>query len=195
MKIAVTVLLTLAAFGAGLFGMRTYLVQEPDAADVAADLVAPEDTLMADEALENATGLPIDSLVAIQLPDAPIGELERLRAQIALTQEQLPALLARLDSLETAVVARQDRYERAREIAASLGTLEDDDLRDLLVHLNGRVLTDIYIHATPRNRTKMLRALPAQVAGALVEHIAEGPGRQRTAARTAARDTTSTSAG
>lgn len=182
MKLALTVILTLAAFAAGLFGMKTFMAPAPaeEPVDVGA-LVAAEDTLMADEALENATGLPVDSLVEIQLPDAPVAELERLRAQIERTQEQLPRLLARLDSLEGAVVARQDRYERAREIAASLGSLEDDDLRDLLVHLNGRVLTDIYIHASARNRTKMLRALPAQVAGALVQHIAEGPGRQRAA--------------
>lgn len=194
MKLAITLVLTLAAFGAGLYGMKTYLVpeSETDAAVAGIDsLLAPEDTLSAADALENATGLPVDSVVTIELPDAPVVELERLRAQIAQTQQQLPELLARLDELESAVTAREDRFERAKEIANSIGTLDEEQLRGVLLQLNGRVLTDIYLQSSTRNRTKMLRALPAQVAGALIEHIAEGPDSRRPAPRAQAAATDS----
>ena len=183
MKNAVIGLVTLAAFAAGLFGIK--MVLAPDAAaegdelDPAAALLAEGDTLSAADALEAATGLPLDSAVALPFPDAPIGELERLRAQIALTQKEIPQLLERLDELEQQATARQERYEQAREIASSVSRLEDRDLRELLVRLDAGLLTDIYVQASARNRTKLLQALPASVGAALLEQIAYGSSRPR----------------
>lgn len=178
MKNAAVIVVTLVAFAAGLFGIKMVLPQPAEAGE-AEGAVAEADTLTAAQALEEATDQPVDSLVSLPIPDAPVGEVERLKEQLTLAQDQIPVLLERLDQLEQELTARQDRYERAKALAGSIGRLEDDELRALLVQLDGGILAEIYIQASPRNRTKLLQVLPAKAGADLVERIAYGTGGGR----------------
>lgn len=193
MKNVAIIVVTVAAFAAGLFGIKMFLLPDGTPADGAAAELAAADSVTAAQALEEATGQPADSLVALPFPNAPIGELERLRAQLTLTQEQLPALLQRLDELESDLNAREERHERARELSNTVSRLEGEELTALLVQLDRRVLTDIYAQASPRNRSKLLQALPARAAAALVEQIASSSSRPQpelALRRTASADST-----
>lgn len=187
MKAVAILLATLAAFAAGLLGIK--MVLNPGDAPEAV-VAETEDAPTAAEALEEATGAPTDTLVTLSLPDAPIEEVERLRAQIELTQQQLPVLLEQLYELEQQVAARQERYQRATEVASSVSKLEGEELRDILVHLDGALLTDIYVQASPRSRTKLLQALPAPAAAALIEWVTYAYGSSRPSRRGSAASAT-----
>ena len=175
MKTAAIALVTLAAFGAGLFGVKVFL---PEAVPGGAALAAGDSTAVAAAAADSAAADSVAAAAAMSLR-----ELAELRDQLAQTQERIPDLLERIDQLEEELTVRQDRQARAAELASSVGRLEDDELRAVLVQLDGRVLFDLYTQASPRNRTKMLAALPAGASAALVELIAQGPRRSRVAGR------------
>ena len=177
MKAAAITLVTLTAFGAGLYGVKVVL---PEAAPGGAALAAGDSAAVAGVR-------PAADSVAADSADAKrsLRELAELRDLLAQTEERIPDLLQRIDQLEQELAVRQDRQERAKELASSVTRLEDAELRALLVQLDGRILVDLYTQASPRNRTKMLAALPAGASAALVELVAYGPQRARAPARSA----------
>ncbi|MDT7857331.1 hypothetical protein RQM47_11830 [Rubrivirga sp. S365] len=187
MKVAVILAITLAAFGAGLYGVKMVL---PDAAEGGAELAAGDSAAVA-ATPEARARLAADS--AATASQVTLDELGELRQQLASTQERIPTLLQRIDQLEQELTVRQDRQERAKELASSVSRLEDDELRDVLVQLDGRVLVDLYTQASSRNRTKMLAALPAGASAALVELVAYGSSRPRSAAPARSASSRSTS--
>ena len=173
MKLALVAILTLVAFAAGLFGMTKLLPQPPNPEAEA----AAADSLTAAQLLQDVAGTAADSLIQLSLPEASLDSLALLREQLALAQTQIPALLGRLTSLEEELQGQADRKARAEALSGTLSRLEDGELRALLMQLDADVLTDLYTEASPRNRTKLLQALPARRGAALVERIASGDRR------------------
>ncbi len=173
MKLALIGFLTVAAFGAGLFGVMALLPAPPSPEDAAAEA----DSLTAAQLLEEVAGVEADSLVQLELPDVALDSIATLREQLTLAQAQIPTLLARLGELEQTLQARADRLARAQALGGTLGRLEDAELRALLTQLDADVLADVYAEASPRNRVKLLQALPSRRGAALVERIAAGDRR------------------
>lgn len=181
MKIPIVIALSVVGFLLGLTAVYMVLPKvDPAAAPdgMAADSLAVADSLTAADLLARA--LPeaaVDSLINLALPDFGTDSLGMLREQLAMAQTQIPALLGRLDDLERALAGQAERRVRAQELSGTLGRLDDGELRALLGRLDADVLADVYTEASPRNRTKLLQALPASRGASLVERIAAGDRR------------------
>ncbi|MFN3596095.1 MAG: hypothetical protein ACK41D_02350 [Rubricoccaceae bacterium] len=172
MRVLLLILLSTLGFAGGLFGMYLGL-RYVSGAGGAEELDEPASERTAAEALEQRVGAgDMEALLALDLADPAADSLALLRKYVSDAQRALPRVLARIDTLEQALQARQDRQQRARELAATLPRLEDRELRSLLAQLDADVLVDIYAEASPRNRTRLLGALPAARGAALVERIA-----------------------
>ncbi len=184
MKLVLRILLALVFFIVGVVGMyfampyvapqRVQQVQQQ--LDSLRQLSVQIDSLGADSLLPSlqpdTEKLLADSLTAIrdtvhQLRDS-IWSLKRqitsLYQLLQQTQQQLSQVQQRLTALEAKRV-------QAKELAATITRLEDNQRRALLSQLSPEILDLLYLETQGRGRTLLLQSLPPDQAARLVNRL------------------------
>ncbi len=170
-KALVIGIVTVLAFAGGLLGPSLLLPAPAPAEGAGGTATAEEAAIVPSE--DSPAGS--DSLAA--LPAAAADSLEALRGRLAEAEAEARAHRERVGTLEQALQEQTDRRARAQELSSTVSRLEDGELRALLSAVDAAVLAELYAEASPRNRTKLLQALPAARGAALVERIAGGAPR------------------
>ncbi len=129
----------------------------------------------AEEQLLAILGLTPDSLrMIIQRAH----EVELLRDSLNYLKQQLEQasrhqeeILQEIEQLKQKWSLAEGELERAAELSKVLPKLDDKQLAEVVRDLDPRIFQRIYIKATNRNRTRLLKALPPDKAATFVENL------------------------
>ncbi|SHL01555.1 hypothetical protein [Rhodothermus profundi] len=194
MKLVLRLLLALVSFLIGLVGMyfaMPYIapqrVQQVQQQLDSLRAVAEGDSIQADSLVFDPVALFIDSLTATrdtlhQLRDSIRilhQQLTHVHQTLQQLQQQLQQVQQRLSSLET-------QRAKAKELAATITRLEDDQRRALLSQLPPEILDLLYLETQGRGRTLLLQSLPPDQAARLVRRLMQKPGGSQEPALTSA---------
>ena len=179
MKLVLRILLVLVFFVIGLVGMyfaMPYIapqrVQQVQKQLDSLRALAEGDSTMLDSLAFDPLDLFADSLAATrdtlrQLRDSIQSlhhQLHRFNQTLQQVQQQLHQVQQRLTALET-------QRAKARELAATITRLEDEQRRALLSQLPTEILDMLYLETQGRGRTLLLQSLPPDQAARLVSRL------------------------
>lgn len=190
MKILLSVVLALVAFGAGVAGMyyaMPLIAPERVEAtqhrlDSLARLAAGDSTLLfGDAALVagDSMATAADSLVVAAAAfaeqqselDALTDSLATLQRQLAERENESASLRSHVQDMKEAMQQLEARKEQTVELANTLAKLEDRELEAILAKLNTSVLERLYFEASGRNRQRLLQSMPAGRAASFVGRL------------------------
>lgn len=197
-KIALFAIVSIVSFVLGLGGLYVAMPYiQPDKVEsaragidslraLAADSLSIEDGLRVDVPVDMdlvlADAADVDSLTP---PGIPIDEHPRF---LALTDSLLAIadissrlrsendrLIVRLTELEELASSRAVHSTDIAELTGTLSRLEDNELRSILERVDDATVARLYDEASGRNRTKIVRAMPADRAARLVQRMMGRP--------------------
>ncbi len=142
--------------------------------------MAQTDSLAQSDSLATAWGAQADSSdgafasseSAVVLQDS----MMVLQHSVAGLIQENGELLEQLKALREQFEGQQTQGARAQELSTTLSKLEDKELARVVEQLDLAVLELLYKNASGRNRTRLLQAMPPQVAASFVQRLVL-PGR------------------
>lgn len=98
-------------------------------------------------------------------------------------------LIEQIEALKQQLKDQQSHGTDVQELSATLSKLEDKDLAEVVEKLDMDVLRTLYLQASARNRTRLLKAMPSHAAAGFVRQLVH-PNKAAEAPATALPDTT-----
>lgn len=104
-----------------------------------------------------------------------------LHAKLAALQKDTSRRQLETDKLKERLAVLEDRQARATELSNTLTKLEVRELTPIIKQLDMDVLEHLYAQASGRNKTRLLKALPADYAARFVNRLVDSTPTQRAA--------------
>lgn len=139
---------------------------------------AREDSIAAVEAAAlDIVGLTPDSLDTLRLL---AGQAQQMKDSLQTVTDSLQTETTRAQELSQEVSALEKKLaqaanydQKAEEISKAFTEMEDDEMQQILEHTRPRVLQAIYTKASTRDRPRILRALPPELAARFMEVVSD----------------------
>ena len=161
-------------YSLGLLTDSTYLLldslaQSDSLAMAQADSLAQSDSLATagGAQADSSDGAFASSESAVVLQDS----MMVLQHSVAGLIQENGELLEQLKALREQFEGQQTQGARAQELSTTLSKLEDKELARVVEQLDLAVLELLYKNASGRNRTRLLQAMPPQVAASFVQRL------------------------
>lgn len=114
------------------------------------------------------------------LPTMSPQDQNALQDSLLIVQERVAALmqeratfLAQIEALREQLNQRQLQRAEVQELSTTLTKLEDRELSGVVAQLDGSVLEALFMEASTRNRTRLLQAMPAELAAQFVQRLVQ----------------------
>ncbi len=103
--------------------------------------------------------------------EAVVDSTAIFRRLLASVREENKGLKSRLEDLQRQVDSLQARQVKASDVASTLTKLEDRELSNIVQQLDLELVNLLYQHASPKNQSRLLAAMPADRAARLVRNL------------------------
>ncbi|WP_397546102.1 hypothetical protein ABUL39_08380 [Rhodothermus marinus] len=186
MKLVLRIVLAIVFFLIGVVGMyfaMPYIapqrVQQVQRQLDSLRALAEGDSTLLDSLAFDPLVLFADSLAATrdtlrQLRDS----IQSLHYQLHQFNQTLQQVQQQLNQVQQRLTALETQRAKAKELAATITRLEDDQRRALLSQLSPEILDLLYLETQGRGRTLLLQSLPPDQAARLVSRLMQKSGDQ-----------------
>ncbi len=186
MKLVLRIVLAIVFFLVGVVGMyfaMPYIapqrVQQVQKQLDSLRALAEGDSTLLDSLTFDPLVLFADSLAATrdtlrQLRDS----IQSLHHQLHQFNQTLQQMQQQLNQVQQRLTALEAQRAKAKELAATITRLEDDQRRALLSQLSPDILDLLYLETQGRGRTLLLQSLPPEQAARLVSRLIQKSGDQ-----------------